>query len=358
MTSATAVNEKILAAPVATTSVLNAGTQNWWTLAWQSTTGFFAGLQQIPGMASAETTNLQQLVIEDLYKDSVCIAISGLVLYNHLWLVADCTRDLLLLLPEPSIEKETSIRDNSVPTRMVPFILKSILAPLRKPYLYAHEYVRNIPRTGADSRGCVPVVFLIVCTSVEQSLLRSRFCKLSLSWPHFILQTLILPIAGVWCILKSEHEVSKEEDNAIDDRHDNSGAASVQTWTKKFKVAFYSAAGLTLFWFSSSSYFMELYKIKRDKPQRTWLQYSLSWVDGALGLGPAVDLGCLIFGIPSFGIGTVASSLRKYIKVSPNGHQFEMLPGALNAGKIVSSASGVLMWLMIKRQLNPSPRAK
>jgi hypothetical protein len=351
------MNEKSNAAP-AVAKVINAGTQNWWTWASQGTIGFFAGLQQIPGMATAETAKLQQSVIEGLYKDGVCIAISGLFLYNHLWLIADCTRDFLLLLPEPSIEQEASKGDNHAPMRTISSILKSFLAPLRKPYAFAHEYVRNIPRTGADSRGCVPIVFLIVCTSVEQSLLRSHFCKSRPPWSQFILQTLILPTAAVWCIFKSEHDASKEKDSTIDDCHDNSRPSSVQISTKKLKVAFYSAAGLTLFWFSSNNYFLELFKVSRDKSPRTWIQYSLSWVDGALGLGPVVDLGCLIFGIPSFGLGTVAGSLRKYITVSPNGAQFAMLPTALNAGKIISSASGVLIWLMIKRHINLSPIRK
>jgi len=322
---------------------------------WGGISSFFAGIPQIPGMAAAESEKLQAAVIEDLYKDGVCIALTGLIWYNTLWLISDCVRDLVLLSEMSPTDNEK--RNETSQYSSSNSILKFFLDPLKKPCLVGYEYIRGIPRTGNEARGYFPCIFLVAAISVERSFGRRLYCRVTTPRSQYILQNIFLPTAaalcGVWCTLKAAHESNEVEPVDCVKLQEESLANSPYSvkstsWTRKLRVASYSLIGSLMFLMTSGTYVSELYSERKGK-EDTWLTGMLSWADYLLGYGHLVDASLLVFGVPSFGVGTIASSIRKYISVAPDGAQLSWVPNFLIAGKIVSGASGILMWFFIKR---------
>ena len=75
----------------------------------------------------------------------------------------------------------------------------------------------------------------------------------------------------------------------------------------------------------------------------------MSWTDYVLSFGPAIDLTLLAVGVPGAGIGTITGGIRKYINASPDGANLAYLPTIFAAGKILSTVTGLFLWLSVKR---------
>ncbi len=415
-------------------------TSNAWSLAWNSiaasTAGignFFYGIPQIPGMASGEAAKLQQLIIQDLYKDGIYICISGFILYNSLWLISDCTRDISMLLPHPNILDGEERRKNddkiicpnmkfnvgdliesrykggetwlpgnvsavnsdgacynirfnngydvcAVPAANIRSISSTsfsasgkgtcpqsgslvswFIEPMARPYSEIYRYIKDIPRTGRERRSYIPMILLTVAITTEKTFLREHFCKIEP--PPQLLRNILLPgvvaACGIWCSWKANFEAERVEnsisnsDEFIEEKvtvfkHIPSFIVS-RRWIARAKIAAYSVASSLLFMSSTGSALIELYNAKVYANKVSTWGAIMQWTDYILGLGPLVDAWLMVVGVPAVGIGTLTNGIRKYIKISPDGSQLAWIPPTILALKGLSSASGVICWLAVKR---------
>ena len=415
-------------------------TSNAWSWAWNgiaaSTTGvfnFFYGIPQIPGMASAEAAKLQQLIIQDLYKDGIYICISGLILYNSLWLISDCTRDISMLLPHPNIleEEERRTNDDKIACQNVNFnvgdqvesrykggenwlsgnvlavnsdgacydirfnngydecavpvanirsissrslsasgksdylqsksLVSWFIEPMARPYSEIYRYIKDIPRTGKERRSYIPMILLTVAITTEKIFLREHFCKIEP--PPRLLRNILLPgvvaACGIWCSWKANFEAERLENsiNNSDEFIEEKVAVFTRIpsfivsrrWIARAKIAAYSVASSLLFMSSTGSALIELYSAKVYTNKVSTWGAIMQWTDYILGLGPLVDAWLMVVGVPAVGIGTLTNGIRKYIKISPDGSQLAWIPPTILALKCLSSASGVICWLAVKR---------